>query len=260
METVNHPHAVQEQYKTPANLNTRISIHTKYSTNPCGFGNWLFSHYQFPPNSRILELGCGTGSLWSNHLHQLDKSLRICLTDFSENMVHTAKKALGEQENITYRVVNIEQIPYEAESFDCVIANMMLYHVADLDKGLCEVRRVLSADGQFYCATYGEHGIMPFIAALFKEYGVKDTTNKIFTLQNGTAILQNYFSKIQRLDYEDSLAVTNLDDLIDYIDSLTTMSEVGALGRTTIKQVLEKEMVDHILHIPKEYGMFLCRK
>lgn len=64
METINQNGAVQEQYKTADNLNTRISIHEKYSTNKLGFGNWLFSHYNFFSNNRILELGCGTGDMW----------------------------------------------------------------------------------------------------------------------------------------------------------------------------------------------------
>lgn len=35
-----------------------------------------------------------------------------------------------------------------------VIANRMLYHVPDLNKGLSEARRVLKNGGPFYCATY----------------------------------------------------------------------------------------------------------
>ncbi len=260
METINQHKTVQEQYKTADNLNTRISIHEKYSTNKLGFGNWLFSHYNFSSNNRILELGCGTGDMWKSKLHLLDKSIELTLTDLSENMVSVAKKSLGEQNHISYGVVNIESIPYSDHHFDRVIANMMLYHVPNLDKGLSEVKRILTEEGEFYCATYGENGIMPFIAGLLKEYGIEDTTNKNFTLQNGSGILKKYFSHIQRLDYEDSLEVTKVDDVLDYIYSLGNMSSVAKLGRQTLKRILEKEMVDGILSIPKEYGMFICRK
>ena len=260
METMNQRKAVQEQYKTADHLNTRISIHTKYSINKLGFGNWLFSHYDISPNTKILELGCGTGDMWKSKLHLIDKSIELTLTDFSENMVSIAKNTLGEHNHISYDVVNIENIPYADNSFDRVIANMMLYHVPDLDKGLSEVKRILREDGYFYCATYGENGIMPFIAGLLKEYGITDTTNKIFTLQNGAGILKKYFSNIQRLDYEDSLAVTDIDDVLDYIYSLANMSSIATLGRETLKEILEKEMVNGVLNIPKEYGMFICRK
>jgi len=260
MEIVNQNKAVSEQYKTADNLNIRIALHAKYSTNPLGFGNWLFSHYNFSPNSKILELGCGTGNMWKSKLHVLDQGIQLTLTDFSENMVSTAKKTLGEHNHLSYAVVNIENIPYTENCFDRVIANMMLYHVPNLDQGLSEVKRVLTEDGYFYCATYGENGIMPFIAGLLKEYGVTDTTNKKFTLQNGYGILKKYFSHIQRLDYEDSLAVTDIDDVLDYIYSLTNLPSAAKLGRETLRAVLEKEMVNGVLNIPKEHGMFICRK
>lgn len=260
MGNVNERETVQEQYKTADKLNTRISIHEKYSTNKQGWSNWLFSHYDIFPKARILELGCGTGDIWKSNLSRLDKSITLRLTDFSENMVSAVKAALGEQEFISYGVVNIEDIPYAAASYDIVIANMMLYHVPDLHKGLSEVRRVLSEDGCFYCATYGENGIMPFIAGLLREYGVTDATNKNFTLQNGCEILKEHFAEVQRVDYADSLAVTDIDDMLDYIESLANMSQAAAVGRSTLKKVLENEMRDGVLYVPKEYGMFICRK
>lgn len=61
MAALNDRAQVKEQYKTSANLNTRISIHQKYSVNKQGFGSWIFSQYRFRENDRILELGCGNG-------------------------------------------------------------------------------------------------------------------------------------------------------------------------------------------------------
>lgn len=112
MAAVNQPETVQKQYQMTNNLNTRISVHEKYSTNKTGFGNWLFSHYDFSPGNKILELGCGTGDLWKSKLHLLDRSTLLTLTDLSENMVHATKNTLGNQNNISYAVVNIEEIPY----------------------------------------------------------------------------------------------------------------------------------------------------
>lgn len=259
MESINQNKAVSEQYKTVDNLSKRISIHEKYSTNKLGFGNWIFSHYDIFPNSKILELGCGTGDMWKSKLQFIDMSMKLTLTDFSKNMVSAAKQTLGEQKNISYKEVNIENIPYADNCFNIVIANMMLYHVPNLDKGLSEVKRVLKDNGYFYCATYGENGIMPFIAGLLKDYGITDTTNKNFTLQNGYEILRKYFSNVQRLDYKDSLAVTDIDDLLDYIYSLSNMSSIAKLERQILKEVLEKETINGVLNIPKEYGMFICK-
>ena len=72
--------------------------------------------------------------------------------------------------------------------------------------------------------------------------------------------MKQYFSQIQRLDYEDSLAVTDIDDVLDYASSLTSRSPIAGLKRQDVKAVLEKAMVNGVLTIPKEYGIFLCRK
>ena len=49
MSTINNQKDVKEQYASAGNLNTRISIHQKYSTNKMGFGNWIFSNYKITP-------------------------------------------------------------------------------------------------------------------------------------------------------------------------------------------------------------------
>ncbi len=87
-------------------------------------------------------------------------------------MVAAVKEAFAAYAQVSCDVVNIEAVSYADSSYDVAIANMMLYHVPDLHKGLSEVRRVLKADGCFYCATYGEYGIMPYIAGLLGDYGV----------------------------------------------------------------------------------------
>jgi len=255
MAGINDSETVKNQYEDAGRLNTRISIHDKYSQNKQGFGNWIFSHYDIRPYYRILELGCGTGIMWKGLINNLPEGVTLYLTDFSEGMAQAAKDTLGERENISYGVVDIENIPYESGSFDIVIANMMLYHVGDLDKGLSEVRRVLRDGGSFYCATFGENGIVPFTAGLL---GVPEYTNKRFTLQNGGGILSGYFADVTRLDYEDYLAVTDVNDLIDYVYSLGGISDISKIGRDILVSVLEKNMKNGVLKVPKEYGMFVC--
>ena len=259
MSAINEKKVVQEQYQTAANLNTRISIHDKYSVNQQGFGNWIASHYQITGGMRVLELGCGTGEMWKKNIGLLDQCSELVLTDFSEGMLEAARHTIGNHHNVTCQVVDIQEIPYESGSFDIVIANMMLYHVPDLKKGLSEVKRVLKEKGAFYCATYGEHGIVQFIAGLLKPYGAGERVNKNFTLQNGKQILAEYFSSVEMLEYSDSLEVTNIDDLLNYIYSLTGMTGISNISRDVMKKVLEQNMVDGILSVPKEYGMFVCR-
>ncbi len=256
---INTADIVKNQYRSSSNLNTRISIHDKYSTNKMGFSNWIYSNYEIPEGARILELGCGTGSMWIGKDEVVRKCGKLILSDFSEGMIETAKEKLSSYDKIEYQVIDIQDIPYEDDSFDIVIANMMLYHVPDLQKGLSEVRRVLKDGGAFYCATFGEHGIMEYLSGILSEYGVEDNTNKNFTLQNGDQYLKSAFGKVERFDYKDSLAVTNIEDIIDYIYSLSSMTTLSSMNREKIRDALTEKMTDGVLNVPKDYGMFICR-
>lgn len=46
MRESNDTMIVKHQYTNANNLNTRISIHDKYSTNKMGFDNWIVSNYR----------------------------------------------------------------------------------------------------------------------------------------------------------------------------------------------------------------------
>ena len=257
MSKINDMSVVKQQYATANNLNTRISIHDKYSTNKMGFGNWIVSNYRIDKGARVLELGCGTGDMWKGRETLIRACSKLILSDFSDGMVATAKERVGDHDNIEYKVLDIQEIPYDEDSFDVVIANMMLYHVPNLEKGLAEVQRVLKNDGIFYCATYGEHGIIEYLSKILSEYGVKDNTNKNFTLQNGYEVLSKTFSKVKKVEYIDSLAVTNIDDMVEYICSLSSMTSLNSVPKQVIKDSLEKNTTDGILNVPKEYGMFI---
>nr|MBQ6242284.1 methyltransferase domain-containing protein [Lachnospiraceae bacterium] len=156
-------------------------------------------------------------------------------------------------------MIDIKDIPFPDKEFDVVIANMMLYHVPDLPRALREVRRVLKDNGTFYCATYGENGMMEYIGHLLDSFPVSSAHNYSFTLQNGEEKLAEHFSDVRKLLYEDALEVTDADDLIDYIDSLPGFSDIRDIPRDSLRAVLERNMRGGVLHVPKEYGMFAAK-
>ena len=257
--SVSDASAVKKQYASSEKLDTRISIHEKYSVNRQGFGSWIASHYRFEAGFSVLELGCGTGSLWQGQDSLIRACSRLVLTDLSEGMLQKAKETLARFSGIEYRITDIQDIPFADHSFDAVIANMMLYHVPDIRRGLDEVRRVLKPGGTFYCATYGEHGILEYLSGLFGIPEAAGQASHSFTLQNGEAQLRQHFADVRRDDYPDALAVTNAGDLADYILSLSGMTALRDIPRDKLVSVLEANMSDGVLTVPKEYGMFIAR-
>ena len=129
---INEEAKVKEQYTKANGLSTRISIHNKYSTNKMGLGNWYFTVFEIEEGMKVLELGCGTGSMWAGHEDVIKKCSEIIFSDFSEGVLETAKSNIGEHPNAEFKTINIQDIPSEDNYFDIIIANNMLYHVADI--------------------------------------------------------------------------------------------------------------------------------
>ena len=69
-----------------------------------------------------------------------------------------------------------------------------------------------------------------------------------------------YFNSVDTLLYDDELQVTSIDDLVQYVQSLKGISEIGSLEEEIIRKRLESEFNNGMLIIPKEYGMFIARK
>ena len=251
---------VKKQYEKSDNLNIRISLHKKYSENKQGFGNWIFTNYRIEDGMSVLELGCGTGEMWLEKGDIIKRCKRLILSDLSEGMLATAKANLSKYDGIEYEIVDIQNIPFPDKEFDVVIANMMLYHVPDLSQGLKEVHRILKDGGTFYCATYGENGLMEHVVLMFDDFPISSVYNYNFTLQNGKEKLKRYFADVEKHLYEDALNITDIEDLIDYIYSLPGFSDIQDLSRETLRYELEKNTHDGVLHIPKDYGMFVAKK
>ena len=251
--------AVKAQYAVPKGLDIRLTFHEKYSVNRQGYGEWLVSHYDIRDGMTVLEIGCGTGSIWIGHEEIVSGCGKLILTDLSEGMLEAAEKNLGERENMEYRKADIQSLPIMDESFDVVIANSMLYHVPDIEKGLREVRRVLKKGGVFYCATYGEHNFTDRLAQWFKLGGENFNPNHNFTMQNGKEKLSRSFEAVIPVFYEDSLHVTETEDLVEYLQSLASFKAVIDLPVQKIRDILNEHAADGAIDLPKEYGMFICR-
>lgn len=97
---------------------------------------------------RVLEIGCGQGVFAARMVSEL--GAEVVATDQSEAMV-AATAARG----VTAERADAGALPYEADSFDAVVAMWMLYHVPDLDRTFSEVRRVLRPGGIFVAVTNG---------------------------------------------------------------------------------------------------------
>jgi ubiquinone/menaquinone biosynthesis C-methylase UbiE len=252
-----------DQYKSGVNLSARIALHTRFSTSPIDWYTWVFDQYDAPYDAKVLELGAGTGALWKAMIDRVPAGWQITLSDFSPGMVEEQRRNLKEVPHLfNFEVINAENIPYEDVHFDKVIANHMLYHVADLPKAIGEIRRVLKPGGKLYAATNGiSH--MHELDELAKGYD-PTTQNLVdalkFTLKDGADQLAAAFRNVEVRHYEDALVVTEVEPIVAYILS-------GWRGKKLNKDAavadfaayVEREMKNTgAIHISKDVGMFVA--
>lgn len=252
-----------EQYKNAKNLNDRISLHEKYSTNKQGWFNWLFYQIDFSRVNRLLELGCGNGKLWQENRIDL-RNREIFLSDISEGMVEEVRNKLGSDFNCI--VADAEKIPFKDSYFDSIIANHVLFYLNDLNLGLKEISRVLKPNGILYCSTYGKNH-MKEITEIVQNFDSRINLSNhslydIFGLENGESILCNYFSNVEKYNYQDSLEITESKPLIDYIMSCHgNQNEILGPRLNEFKEYIEELLENNgKIVVTKEAGLFVCRK
>ena len=288
-----------QQYENASNLRARIAIHELFSTNKEGWMPWFFkelkqelsmmsSNYKNynkkisneniselsnldlkQPNIKILELGCGDASLWNKNFNHIPSNWEITLTDFSDGMLKDAKKNLGEKRSrFNFKIVNAENIPFEEESFNVVIANHMLYHVPNINKALKEINKVLKSAGILFASTVGKNHMKEIreIISTFDIYSLTSESWEItdsFQLENGLKIVSEYFNMVELKRYKDNLKVTDPVYILDYIFSMPGNNKVN-LSSKDLKKIYDY-LEDNIkekenIYITKDTGYFKGNK
>src|SRR5438093_720553 len=192
---------LKEQYRDASNLQSRVQLHDRFSTNPLGWYRWAFDRLQLPPRSRILELGCGDGGLWLKNAERIPAAWAITLSDFSPGMLRDVRNNLKAVERqFRYAVSDAQAIPFVDGHFDAVIANHMLYHVPDRPRALAEIRRVLRPGGRLFAATNGGRHMRElheWIQAIVPDLPpVTERWTEAFSLESGREELSPFFSPV----------------------------------------------------------------
>ncbi len=258
----NSSYLQEHQYKDDSNLNARIQLHRRFSTNTYGWFRWVFDHFHLPQKSRILELGCGPGDLWAENAHRIPPGWEITLSDFSPGMLErTRQKVLPLAHHFNLEVISAQEIPYPSESFHTVIANHMFYHVPDQEKASSEILRTLKPGGRAYFATVGENHMseLPALVARFDpSLAANHQAEKVdFTLENGASQLGQWFPSVRLYRQENALRVTEVGPLVDYVLSSVKLG-VKKERKEEFASFVKNELKANsgAIFINKENGMF----
>ena len=257
--------SLKNQYQNATNISSRINLHSLYSQNRQGWFPWIFEQCRISPGLRILELGCGDGTLWTDNLSLLPEDIFITLSDISSGMLRDARRAIGSSDTrFAFRAFDCRKIPCKDESFDLVIANHVLFYCDDIPAVLKEVRRVLAPGGRFLCSAYGK-AHMQEVSQLVQDFDERivlsaDRLYERFGRENGQSILAPFFPKAQWLSYEDCLLVQDAEPLISYVLSCHGNQNQYILDRYKEFRAYTARKTAKGFRITKDAGVFLCEK
>jgi demethylmenaquinone methyltransferase/2-methoxy-6-polyprenyl-1,4-benzoquinol methylase len=97
-----------------------------------------------------LDLCCGTGDLALELRRRVGASGRVVGADFSERMLELANEKALERglADVTFEWADALELPYSDSSFDAVTVGFGVRNLADLDRGIGEMGRVLRPGGR----------------------------------------------------------------------------------------------------------------
>src|SRR5204863_705234 len=95
------------------------------------------------PGQRALDVGCGTGALTSPLVQRLGPSA-VAAVDPSEAFVAAMRERFGD---VDVRGCTAEDLPYDNDTFDTALAQLVVHFMSDPVAGLREMRRVTKPGG-----------------------------------------------------------------------------------------------------------------
>jgi len=209
MNQLDDPEVVREQYADEANLAARKAI---YATAEGPDARELaFQAVAAGRPRRVLEVGGGEGELAERIVRELDAELTF--VDQSERMVELARGR-----GLDASVGDVQELPYADEGFECAVAAWMLYHVPDLGRAIGELARVLVPGGRLVAVTNGAEHL-----AELREVAGHDAfwTGMSFRRENGAELLGRAFSRVERLDADGWVTISDDDAVWAYIHSMS---------------------------------------
>lgn len=108
------------------------------------------------PGMSVLDVGCGPGYVAAA---AAGRGARVIGVDFSSEMVAIATKLFPA---LKFRVGDAQELPFDSDTFDRVLANFALLHVGSPELACAEASRVLRTGGKFGFTVWAPPGNNPY--------------------------------------------------------------------------------------------------
>jgi ubiquinone/menaquinone biosynthesis C-methylase UbiE len=130
----------------------------KYIVRDVRYKNILIEQADIRAGQRVLDLGCGTGTL-AVMVKQKHPSAEVAGLDADPDMLKVARyKSSQAKAPVKFDVGFTNNLPYPDQAFDRVLSSIMIHHLKTPDKKKTaqEVFRVLKPGGQLHIVDFGK--------------------------------------------------------------------------------------------------------
>ncbi|MBA4390209.1 MAG: hypothetical protein C0399_04650 [Syntrophus sp. (in: bacteria)] len=163
---------------------------------------------------RMLDLGCGYG--WFEDALEIKIDFIAGIDSLKENGPPFVGSAKRVTRDAVFKMITLPApIDFSSDSFDLIVSAYSLYFFPGV---LSDARRLLQNEGLFVVITHSE----TMLEEGEKYFNFKNLRKVIenFSAENGGDILKKYFSRVNFVDYQNSLLFRrgNEEELKLYID------------------------------------------
>jgi SAM-dependent methyltransferase len=201
------PDIVRAEYATEDGLRARAAVYQGVAGPDAR--EVAFEAVREVTPERVLEVGCGWGEFAERM--RLELEAVVVAVDASPRMVELAC-----DRGVDARVGDVQGLPFGDGEFDCAVANWMLYHVPDLDRGVRQLSRVLRPGGRLVAATNGLRHLEELWALVGRDRAAEPAR---FFAETGADALHPHFARVERRDVSSMIVFDDREAARGYIAS-----------------------------------------
>lgn len=156
-------------YLGPTGRFSRIDLYdpvVRWTLREKRFKTALLRQAALQAGQKVLDLGCGTGTLVSLLVRRY-AGVRVVALDADPQALARARRKLDPLSGPVHLLRGLcQQLPFPPNCFDCVLSTLLFHHLHRHDKQatLGEIYRVLRPGGQLHLADFGPpaNGVLRF--------------------------------------------------------------------------------------------------
>jgi ubiquinone/menaquinone biosynthesis C-methylase UbiE len=193
-------------YSSGADLKAKNELAAREGPDVPG---WALAHIDLTSLTTALDVGAGWGR-FDRPLLEWAESLRyLVCADISPGMLGTCRLTLADaRPPALFVACDARLLPFPLTSFEMVMANHMLYELAEPAVAAVELARVLKREGTLVATTYSDQvrvHLVEFHRAALVELGLHRPAEPpaSFSLENGGRVLGQAFHHVEVDTLED---------------------------------------------------------